>query len=66
MQSLTVRGVLGLVLSLWVENTDLVQETFKLSRSWPMLLVAMWLLYVSYGVVRLPLLVITLRSAGLI
>jgi hypothetical protein len=60
MQSLTVRGVLGLVLSLWVENTDLVQETFKLSRSWSILLVAMWPLYVSYGVVRLPLLVITL------
>jgi hypothetical protein len=51
LQSITT---LGFVLSLGgggVENTDLVQETFKLSWLGLVLLVAMWLLYVGYGMV---------------
>jgi hypothetical protein len=43
----------GLVLSLGVENIDLVQESFKLSWLGPILLVVTWLLYVSYGAVQL-------------
>jgi hypothetical protein len=58
--------VSGLVLSLEVENKDPVQETFELSWSGLIFLIAMWPLYVGYRVIRLPLLVITLGGARLI
>jgi hypothetical protein len=65
-KALQLVTVTGLVLSLGVENADPVQETFKLSWSGQVLLVMTHSLYVSYGVVRLTVLVITLQGARLI
>jgi hypothetical protein len=56
----------GLVLPLRVEDVDLVQETFKLSRPGPVLFVVMRPLNVYHGAIQFPLLVIILRGAGLI
>jgi hypothetical protein len=41
----------SLVLSLEVENKDPVQEIFKLPQPGPVLLVAMWPLYIYHGVI---------------
>jgi hypothetical protein len=57
LQTVTVSG---LVLPLEVEDIDPIPEPIKLSRPGPVLLVAVWPLYVVYRVVRLPLLVVTL------
>jgi hypothetical protein len=58
--------VLGLMLSLGVENADLTQETVKLSRHGPIFFVTTRPLYVGHGEVCLPLLVMTLEGGGLI
>jgi hypothetical protein len=47
-------------------NADPIQETFKLSRSGPILLVATRPVHVGHGEVRLPLPIIILRGVGLI
>jgi hypothetical protein len=53
------------VLSLWVENTYHVQETFKLTWSGPVLgPVAPRPLHVGHGAIRFPLLVIVFGGAG--
>jgi hypothetical protein len=54
------------MLPLGVEDADPVQETFKLSRSGPILLVATRPVHVGHGEVRLPLPIIILRGVGLI
>jgi hypothetical protein len=58
--------VLGLMLSLVVENADLIQETFKFTQPGSVLLIAMWPLYVVYRVICLPFLVVALGGARLI
>jgi hypothetical protein len=56
----------GLVLSLRVENADLIQEAFKFTRPGPVLLVVTRPLYNVHGVIHLPLLVMTLGVVVLI
>jgi hypothetical protein len=56
----------GLVVSLWVENADANQEAFKFT--WPglVLLVASWLFHRIDGMIRLPLLIMTLGRARMV
>jgi hypothetical protein len=58
----TLRSVVvpGLVLPLGVEDADLVQETFELSRPGSVLFVMMRLLHVCHGAIQFPLLVVIL------
>jgi hypothetical protein len=53
-------AVLGLMLSLGVENADLIQEAFKFTRPRPILLVATRSLYNVHGAILFPVLVMTL------
>jgi hypothetical protein len=64
--SLETVVVPGLVLSLRVENADLIQEAFKFTRPGPVLLVVTRPLYNVHGVIHLPLLVMTLGVVVLI
>jgi hypothetical protein len=50
----------SLVLSLGMENVNAIQEAFKFTRPRPILIVASQPLYIVHGVIRLPLLVVTL------
>jgi hypothetical protein len=50
----------GLVLSLGMENANVIQEAFKFTRPGPVLLVASWPLYVVHRALRLPFLVMAL------
>jgi hypothetical protein len=63
LESVTVSGF---VLSLGVQNIDLIQEAFKFTRIRPILLSTMQPLYVIHGAICLPLVVVTLGGAGLI
>jgi hypothetical protein len=56
-------AVLSLMLSLWMENTDSVQESFKLTWPGPVFFITTWPLYVSNGAVQLPLLVVAFGGA---
>jgi hypothetical protein len=57
LESITVPG---LVLSLVIENADLIQEAFVFTQAGSVLFVVPWSLYVFHGVVHLPLLVMAL------
>jgi hypothetical protein len=52
--------VLGLVLSLGMENANAIQEAFKFTQLGPVLLVASWPLYVVHRALHLPLLIMAL------
>jgi hypothetical protein len=58
--------VLGFVLSLGVENTNVIQEAFKFTRSLPVLLVASRPFHCIDGTIRFPLLIVALGGAGLV
>jgi hypothetical protein len=58
--------VLGLVLSLGVENADAIQEAFKFYRLGPVVLVASQLFHCIDGTIRFPLLVVVLGQARLV
>jgi hypothetical protein len=58
--------VLGLVLSLGVEDADAVQEAFEFTRPRPVLLVASWLFHRIDRTINLALLVMTLGRARLV
>jgi hypothetical protein len=65
-ETLELVTVLGLVLSLGVENADQIQEAFKFTQPGPVLLVVMQPLHVVHKAIHFPLLVMALGSAGLI
>jgi hypothetical protein len=58
--------VLGLVLSLGVEDIDAISETFKFTQSRPILLVASRSLHIVDKMICLPLLVVALGRAMLV
>jgi hypothetical protein len=62
-ETLELAAVPGLVLSMGVENADLIQETIKLSRPRPVFFVVTRPLYASHGAVCIPLLFLTLGGA---
>jgi hypothetical protein len=53
-------AVLGLVLSLGVEDANAIQEAFKFTRPGPVLLVASWPFHYINGTILFPLLVVAL------
>jgi hypothetical protein len=55
--------VSNLVLSLWVDSADPIQEAFKFTRPRPILLVTTWPLHVVHGTIRFSLLVVALGRA---
>jgi hypothetical protein len=55
--------VLGLVLSLGVEDADAIQKAFKFTRPRLVLLVVSWPFHRNDGMIILPLLVVTLGQA---
>jgi hypothetical protein len=59
-------AVLGLVLSLVVEDANAIQEAFKFTRPGSVLLIASWPLYVVHGAMRFTLLVVVLGRATLV
>jgi hypothetical protein len=58
--------VLGLVLSLGVENAEAIQEAFKFPQLGPILLVALGPFHHIDGMVHFPLLVVALVRARLV
>jgi hypothetical protein len=58
--------VLGLVLSLVVENADAIQEAFKFTRPGPIHLFALQPFHRVDGMIRFPLLVVALGRARLV
>jgi hypothetical protein len=58
--------VLGLVLSLGVENANAIQEAFKFTQPGPVLLVVSRLFHGIDGMVGLPLLAVALGRAWLV
>jgi hypothetical protein len=54
------------MLSLGMENVNAIQEAFEYTWPGPILLPASWPLHIVHGVIRLPLLVVTLGWARLI
>jgi hypothetical protein len=63
LESITVSGF---VLSLGVENGNVIQEAFKFTRHGPVLLIASRSFHRSYRTIRFPLLVVALGRAGLV
>jgi hypothetical protein len=59
-ETLELVAVLGLVLSLGVENTDVIQEAFKFTRLGPVLLVASWPFHHIDRTICFPLLIMAL------
>jgi hypothetical protein len=53
-------AVLGLMLSLWVENVDVIQEIFKFTQPGMVLLVPLWPFHCIDRMIRFPLLVMAL------
>jgi hypothetical protein len=65
-ETLELVTVSVLVLSLGVENADVIQEAFKFTWSEPVLLIASWSFHRIDGMIRFPLLVVALGRARLV
>jgi hypothetical protein len=59
-------AVLGLVLSVGVENTDVIQEAFKFTQYGSVPIVASWMFHLIDRTIRFPLLVVALGRARLV